>query len=56
VKRANAAPSVRPLWVMRQFADADEAVAQGIVERLSPRHAGRLLNRGICSPIARATG
>ncbi len=35
---------------------ADEAVKRGIVDRLSPRHAGRLLNRGASSPTASATG
>ena len=46
----------RPIsqWTAREL--AEEAVAQGVVERLSPRHAGRLLKRGISSPTASATG
>jgi len=50
------AASDRPLshWSGREL--ADEAIKRGIVDRLSPRHAGRLLKRGTCSPIASATG
>ncbi len=52
------APAVvdRPLshWSGRELAEA--AVAHGIVDRLSARHAGRLLKRGRSSPIASATG
>lgn len=50
------AASGRPIsqWSGREL--ADEAVQRGIVDRLSPRHAGRLLKRGICSPTASATG
>jgi transposase-like protein len=50
------AASDRPLshWSGREL--ADEAVKRGIVDRLSPRHAQRLLKRGICSPTASATG
>jgi putative transposase len=50
------AASDRPIshWSGREL--ADEAVKRGIVGRLSPRHASRLLKRGICSPIAAATG
>jgi len=50
------AASDRPIsqWSGREL--ADEAVKRGLVERLSARHAGRLLKRGICSPIASATG
>ncbi len=46
----------RPIsqWTGREV--ADEAVARGIVDRLSPRHAGRLLKRGRSSRIASATG
>jgi len=46
----------RPIsqWTGREL--ADEAVARGIVDRLSPRHAGRLLQRGISSRTASATG
>ena len=38
--------SGRPVsqWTSREL--ADEIVAQGIVERISPRHAARLLKRG----------
>ncbi len=50
------AASDRPLsqWSGREL--ADEAVKRGIVDRLSPRHAGRLLKRGRSSPIVSATG
>ena len=50
------ATSGRPIsqWTGREI--ADEAVARGIVPTLSPRHAGRLLKRGISSPTASATG
>jgi putative transposase len=41
-------------WSGREL--ADEAVRRGLVARLSARHAGRLLKRGICSPTAAATG
>jgi putative transposase len=46
----------RPIsqWTGREL--ADEAVKRGIVDRLSPRHAGRLLKRGISSRTASATG
>jgi len=46
----------RPIsqWTGREI--ADEAVQRGIVPRLSPRHAGRLLKRGTSSRIASATG
>jgi len=48
--------SGRPIsqWSGREI--AAEVVARGIVDRLSPRHAARLLQRGISSPIACATG
>jgi hypothetical protein len=48
--------SGRPIsqWTGREL--ADELVQRGIVERISRRHAARLLKRGICSPIASATG
>ena len=48
--------SGRPIsqWTGREL--ADEVVRRGIVDRISPRHAGRLLKRGISSPIASATG
>ncbi len=50
------AASGRPIsqWSGREL--AEEAVARGVVGRLSPRHASRLLKRGRCSPIAPATG
>ncbi len=50
------AASDRPIsqWSGREL--ADEAVKRGIVDRLSPRHAGRLLKRGRSSPIVSATG
>ena len=46
----------RPIsqWTGREV--ADEAVRRGIVPALSPRHAGRLLNRGRSSRTASATG
>ena len=48
--------SGRPIsqWTNREV--ADEVVRRGIVEAISPRHAARLLQRGICSPTASATG
>lgn len=50
------AASGRPIsqWSGREL--AEEAVKRGIVDRLSPRHACRLLKRGICSRTASATG
>ena len=46
----------RPIsqWSAREL--ADEVIQRGIVETISPRHAARLLKRGICSPTAFATG
>jgi putative transposase len=48
--------SGRPIsqWTGREI--ADEVVKRGIVDRLSPRHAARLLERGRSSPTASATG
>jgi len=48
--------SERPLsqWTGREL--ADEVVKRGIVDRLSPRHAARLLKKGRSSPTASATG
>ena len=48
--------SGRPIsqWTNREI--ADEVVRRGIAAAISPRHAARLLKRGICSPIASATG
>ncbi len=58
VALACAAPSQsgRPIsqWTGREV--ADEIVARGILPTISRRHAARLLNRGISSPIAAATG
>lgn len=50
------AQSGRPIsqWTGREI--ADEVVARGIVERISPRHAARLLKKGIYNPTASATG
>jgi transposase len=50
------AASGRPIshWSGREL--ADEAVRRGIVDRLSPRHAGRLLKRGASGRTASATG
>jgi len=41
----------RPIsqWTNREI--ADEIMAGGIVESISPRHAGRLLKKGGCDPI-----
>jgi len=46
----------RPIsqWTGREL--ADEVVKRGIVDRLSPRHAARLLKKGRSSPTASATG
>ena len=41
-------------WTGREV--ADEIVNRGIVERISPRHAARLLERGTWSPIWCAIG
>jgi len=48
--------SGRPIsqWTGREI--ADEIIRRGIVETISPRHAQRLLKRGICNPTAFATG
>ena len=48
--------SGRPIsqWTGREI--ADEIMEQGIVENISPRHAQRLLKKGICNPTAFATG
>jgi putative transposase len=42
-------PKERPIsqWTGREI--ADEAIARGIVEQISPRHAARLLKKGICN-------
>ncbi len=58
VALACAAPeqSGRPIsqWSAREI--ADEIIKRGIIERISPRHAARLLKRGTSSPISSATG
>ena len=48
--------SGRPIsqWTGREI--ADELMARGIVETISPRHAQRVLKRGICNPTASAIG
>jgi putative transposase len=48
--------SQRPIsqWTGREI--ADEIIKRGIVKQISPRHASRLLKRGICSRSASATG
>jgi putative transposase len=48
--------SERPIsqWTGREI--ADEIIRRGIVDAISPRHAARLVKRGICSPISSATG
>jgi transposase len=52
------APSLsdRPIsqWTGREI--ADEITRRGIVDTISPRHAARLLKRGICNPIWSAIG
>jgi transposase len=50
------AASGRPIteWTGREI--ADEAKRRGIVEKLSPRHAARLVKRGISSRIVSAVG
>jgi putative transposase len=52
------APTVsgRPInqWGSREI--ADEVMRRGIVETISPRHAARLVKRGIFSRIASGTG
>jgi putative transposase len=46
----------RPIsqWTAREI--ADEIVKRGIIDRISPRHAARLLKRGTFSPTSSATG
>lgn len=48
--------SGRPIsqWTGREV--ADEIQRRGIVEKISPRHAQRLLKRGLCNPTASGTG
>ncbi len=58
VALACAAPeqSGRPIsqWSAREL--ADEIIKRGIIDRISPRHAARLLKRGISSPTSFAIG
>ena len=44
-------PKERPIshWTGREI--ADEVVARGIIAHISPRHAARLLKKGISNPI-----
>jgi putative transposase len=46
----------RPIsqWTGREI--ADELKARGIVEQISPRHAARLLKKGVCNRTGSATG
>jgi hypothetical protein len=46
----------RPIsqWTSREI--ADEITRRGIVPTISPRHAARLLKRGISNPTSSATG
>lgn len=46
----------RPIsqWTGREI--AEELKTRGIVEQISPRHAARLLKKGVCSRIGSATG
>lgn len=48
--------SGRPIsqWTGREI--ADELMARGLVATISPRHAQRLLKRGICNPTVSAIG
>jgi hypothetical protein len=48
--------SDRPIsqWTGREI--ADEIKQRNIVAQISPRHASRLLKKGISSPTASATG
>lgn len=53
---AASATAGRPIsqWTGREVADA--IVARGILPAISPRHAARLLKRGMSSPTSSATG
>jgi len=50
------AASGRPISQWTGRAVADEVIARGIVATISPRHAARLLKKGICNPTVSATG
>ena len=49
-------PKERPIsqWTGREI--ADEAMARGIIKQISPRHAARLLKKGISSHTGSGTG
>ena len=49
-------PKERPIsqWTGREI--ADEMMARGIIEQISPRHAARLLKKGISNRISFAIG
>jgi transposase len=49
-------PQERPIsqWTGREI--ADEVMRRGIIEQISPRHAARLLKKGISSRTCSATG
>jgi putative transposase len=49
-------PQERPIsqWTGREI--AEELMARGIIEQISPRHAARLLKKGISSSTCSATG
>ena len=55
---ACAAPSAagRPISQWSGTELADELIRQGIVDQISPRHALRLLKKGILNPIGSGTG
>jgi hypothetical protein len=46
----------RPIthWSAREI--ADEIMTRGIIDRISPRHAARLLKRGTSAPTSSGTG
>jgi hypothetical protein len=50
------ATSGRPISQLKGHEVAAEVDWRGIVDRISPRHAARLLTGWICSPTASATG
>ena len=49
-------PKERPIsqWTGREI--ADEVMARGIIEQISPRHAARLLKKGTSNRISSAIG
>jgi len=49
-------PKERPIshWTGREI--ADEVMARGIIPQISPRHASRLLKKGISNPTSSAIG